>query len=52
MDVFFRDGTKIEANANRYIFVWRGEKNRKRKISKLRSVKFDYNISPYAKPAF
>jgi transposase len=27
LDVLFQDGTKIEANANRYTFVWRGTVN-------------------------
>jgi len=47
----FIDGTKIEANANKYTFVWRGsiEKNYaklKAKASKYIKDEFDIEVSP------
>ena len=41
----FIDGTKIEANANRYIFVWKGaaEKNKAKLLPKAKTFLADFN---------
>lgn len=45
LDKLFIDGTKIEANANRYIFVWRGSINYHlvNLLDKIREIYREYN---------
>lgn len=54
LDQQFVDGTKIEACANRYTFVWRGtvEKNKEKLESKIRSVlsEIEASIKEDSKP--
>ena len=42
---YFQDGTKIEANANKYTFVWRGtvEKNREKLLAKTHALMQEIN---------
>lgn len=45
LDEYFQDGTKMEANANKYTFVWRGsvEKNREKLLAKTHALMQEIN---------
>lgn len=45
LNEYFQDGTKIEANANRYTFVWKGsvEKNREKLLVKTHALMQEIN---------
>ena len=45
LNEYFQDGTKIEANANKYSFVWRGsvEKNREKLLAKTHALMQEIN---------
>jgi len=44
LESLFQDGTKLEANANRYTFVWRGSINYHKKIETIVSIAYGWLI--------